>query len=201
MSVSRPVSSTATLVATVWPAAQRWPSRLLLALVGSLALALSAKVQVPLGQVPLTLQTLVLQMMAVMLGGWTAMAAVAAYLLEGTAGLAVFAGTPEHGLGIAYMAGPTGGYLAGFLLSAGLMGWLAERGWDRSILPALGLGVLGNAVILASGAGWLSHLIGWERAVSAGVLPFLWPSVIKIGAAAAFTAGLWSVFGRRQRGR
>ncbi len=198
MSASRLLSSQGTLVTTVWPAARRWQSRLLLALIGSLALALSAKVQVPMLPVPITLQTLVLQMMAVLLGGSTAMAAVGAYLLEGAAGLAVFAGTPEQGIGIAYMAGPTGGYLAGFLLAAGLMGWLAELGWDRSVAKALGLGVLGNAMILICGALWLSHLIGPERAIAAGVVPFLWPSLVKIAAAAAFTAGLWSILGRRR---
>src|SRR3546814_8818606 len=58
------------------------------------------------------------------------------YLAEGALGLPVFAGTPEKGLGLAYMAGPTGGYLVGYVLAAAACGWLAERGWDRNVLSA-----------------------------------------------------------------
>ena len=104
----------------------------LLALAGSLLLTLSAKVQVPFYPVPITMQSLVVLCLGATLGARLGAATVVLYLLEGALGLPVFAGTPERGIGLAYMAGPTGGYLIGFVAAAYLVGLLAERGWDRS---------------------------------------------------------------------
>src|SRR3546814_10660115 len=73
------------------------------------------------------------------------------YLAEGALGLPVFAGTPEKGLGLAYMAGPTGGYLVGYVLAAAACGWLAERGWDRNVLSATVAMLVRNALIYLPG--------------------------------------------------
>ncbi|MGO4832999.1 biotin transporter BioY, partial [Rhizobiaceae sp. 2RAB30] len=105
--------------------------------VGSLLLALSARISVPFYPVPLTMQTFVVIGLGLALGPWRAAAAVLLYLAQGAAGLPVFAGTPEKGIGLAYMMGPTGGYLAGYLPAAMLAGWLAMRGWDRNPLGAM----------------------------------------------------------------
>ena len=78
------------------------------------------------------------------LGGAT----VALYLAEGAIGLPVFAGTPEKGIGLAYMAGPTGGYLLGYLVAAVVVGWLAEKGWDRNVFTTLAAMIIGTAIIL-----------------------------------------------------
>ncbi len=119
------------LVAALWPArGTSWLARnAALALAGALALALSAKVQVPFYPVPMTLQTLVVLTLSAAYGARLGAATVALYLAEGLLGLPVFASALA---GPAYMAGPTGGYLAGFLAAAALIGFLAGRGWDRS---------------------------------------------------------------------
>src|SRR3546814_4017998 len=86
-------------------------------------------------------------------------------LAEGALGLPVFAGTPEKGLGLAYMAGPTGGYLVGYVLAAAACGWLAERGWDRNVLSATVAMLVGNALIYLPGLLWLGVLFGWDKPI------------------------------------
>src|SRR5438105_6246866 len=97
---------------------------------GVLLLTLSAKIQIPLWPVPMTMQTYVILVIAMAYGTRLGVATVMAYLIAGAIGLPVFAGTPEKGAGVPYMLGPTGGYLLGFLVSSFLMGELARRGWD-----------------------------------------------------------------------
>jgi biotin transport system substrate-specific component len=152
----------------------------------TLLLALSARVQVPFWPVPMTLQTLAVLTIAGIGGPRVAMAAMLAYLAEGALGLPVFAGTPERGIGLAYMAGPTGGYLAGMLAASALVGWLARRAAGRP-LALLGAMVLGIVVIYAPGAAWLATFVGADRAVALGVVPFLLGDAIKAALAAALT--------------
>src|SRR5262249_11270176 len=124
-----------TLAAALWPQADRPLLRnCVLALIGTLLLTASAKIQVPFWPVPMTMQTFVVLCLGAVLGPRLGATTVLLYLAEGAVGLPVFAGTPEKGLGLAYMAGPTGGYLVGFVAGAAVTGWLAERGWDRSIV-------------------------------------------------------------------
>lgn len=120
----------------LWPARGAAPPLrvLLLALLGSVLLTISAKIEVPFYPVPMTMQTLVVLLLGMAYGARLGAATVLLYLAEGAVGLPVFAGTPERGIGIAYMMGPTGGYLAGFVLSAAITGWLTER---RRDWPAL----------------------------------------------------------------
>jgi biotin transport system substrate-specific component len=103
------------------------------------------------------------------------------YLLEGAAGLPVFAGTPERGIGLVYMAGPTGGYLAGFVAAAWLAGVAAERGWARTIATRTVTIGAGLTIIYILGAAWLSTSMGAVAALKAGVLPFLLGDAIKLG--------------------
>ena len=116
----------------LWPArgASRPLRALLLALLGSALLTISAKLEVPFYPVPMTMQTLVVLLLGMAYGARLGAATVLLYLAEGAVGLPVFAGTPERGIGIAYMMGPTGGYLVGFVLSAAITGWLTERRRD-----------------------------------------------------------------------
>lgn len=150
---------------------------MLLALVGTLALTVSAKTQIPFWPVPMTMQTFVVLVIGMAYGSRLGVATVALYLLEGTLGLPVFAGTPEKGIGLAYMMGPTGGYLLGFVAGAWLCGWLAERGFDRSPLRTLIAMSLGHALIFVFGVTWLAQPIGFDKAVAAGVVPF-WAATI-----------------------
>jgi biotin transport system substrate-specific component len=179
-----------TLAAALWPqqAASRTARFAALAIGGTLALAISAKTQVPFYPVPMTLQTLVVLLIGAAFGARLAAATVALYLAEGLLGLPVFAGALA---GPAYMAGPTGGFLVGFLFAAALVGWLAERGWDRSLGLLLAAMTLGHAVIFAFGLGWLGSLIGAEKAWALGFAPFFAATVVKTLLAWALVAAAW----------
>lgn len=157
---------------------------------GSLLLTVSAKIQVPFYPVPMTMQTLVVIGLGLTLGPVRGAAAVALYLTQGALGLPVFAGTPEKGIGLAYMMGPTGGYLAGYLPAAALAGWLAERGWDRNAFTAMLAALLAGAVIYVPGLLWLGSVVGWDKPVLAfGLYPFIPGDVMKaVLAAIAFPA-------------
>ena len=82
-------------------------------------------------------------------------------------------------LRVGHMAGPTGGYLVGFLAAAALVGVLAEHGWDRSWLLLMAAMALGHAVIFALGFAWLAVLVGAEKAFVLGVAPFAAATVVK----------------------
>ena len=169
---------------------------LLIAIVGSLLLWASAKVHIPFYPVPLTMQTYMVLVIGAVCGWRLGSATVLLYLAEGAMGLPVFSGTPERGIGIAYMTGPTGGYLLGFLLSALLIGWLAERGWDRSLWRMLGAMTLGHVLILALGAGYLATLLGGAAAWANGVEPFLWATVLETALAGATLPAAWALLRR-----
>jgi biotin transport system substrate-specific component len=185
----------ATLAATLWPTRRslRFARNAALAIGGALALALSAKVQVPFTPVPMTLQTLVVLALGAAYGARLATATIALYLLEGLLGLPVFAGALA---GPAYMVGPTGGFLAGFLLAAALVGSLAERGWDRSWGLLLASMALGHVAIFALGFAWLAILIGPEKAFMLGVAPFALATIVKTLLACALVGAAWSALNR-----
>jgi biotin transport system substrate-specific component len=164
---------------------------------GSMLLALSAKAKVELGPVDLSLQSLVIMLLATAFGLRLGVATVLLYLAEGAAGLPVFQSTPENGIGIPYMLGPTGGYLLGFVALAAIMGWAADRGWDRSPLKLALAGLAGTVALFALGFVWLAALIGPAGAWTYGVAPFMVASVVKLGIASVAPAALWSVLGRR----
>jgi biotin transport system substrate-specific component len=171
----------ATLVPTATPAGSLL-SGAALAVLGTLVLAVSAKVQVPFYPVPMTLQTLAVLTLGALFGPRLAAATLALYLAEGLAGLPVFAGVVA---GPAYMAGPTGGYLLGFLLAATLVGGLAQRGWMRNWLLATAAMALGHVVLFAVGFAWLALLLGAGKAWALGVAPFYAATVAKTLLAAA----------------
>ena len=170
-----------------------------LALAATGLLTLSAKVQVPLF-IPMTLQTLVVLVIGASFGWRLGAATVLLYLAEGAAGLPVFAGTPEKGIGLAYMMGSTGGYLAGFVLAALLTGFMAERGLTKSIPGALLTMALGHAVIFAAGFAWLATLIGSDQAFLLGVAPFYAATAIKTALGAALLPASWWALTRLRQG-
>lgn len=175
-------ASASTLANTLWPTQSnnaRAARNVLLALVGTLALTLSAKTQIPFWPIPMTMQTFVVLVIGMAYGSRLGAATVALYLLEGALGLPVFAGTPEKGVGLAYMVGPTGGYLLGFVVAAWVCGWLAERDFDRSPLKSLMAMSVGHALIFVFGVAWLAQLMGFEKAFMVGVVPFWAATVVK----------------------
>lgn len=151
-------------------------------LLGSWLVAASSWIEVPMVPVPMTMQTFAIVVIGALAGWRIGLATLLAYLAQGAAGLPMFAGGAG---GPMVFAGPTAGYLLAFPLAAALTGWLAERGWNRS-LPLLSLCMLGgHVVILASGVAWLAVLIGPAQAVAAGLVPFLAGTVLKSALAAA----------------
>lgn len=167
-----------------------------IAIAGSLLLTVSAKTQIAFYPVPMTMQTLVIMVLGMALGPRLGAATVMLYLGQGALGLPVFAGTPEKGLGLAYMAGPTGGYLAGFVAGAWLCGALAERGWDRSWLKTIVAAGLGHAAVFGFGFIWLAILIGAEKAFAFGVAPFWAATLLKTALAVAVMPPAWAVVRR-----
>lgn len=166
-----------------------------LALGGTFALALSAKIQIPFWPVPMTMQSLVVLLIGIGYGSRLAAITLLAYLAEGAAGLPVFAGSTA---GPAYMAGPTGGYLIGFLIAAAFVGWLAERGWDRSLWRATVAMIAGHILLFVPGVLWLAMLFGWSKAVAVGLTPFIAATIVKTALAVAIVALSWSVLGQKE---
>jgi biotin transport system substrate-specific component len=190
-----------TLYEHILPASPRAPSWLrdvIVVLLGSLLLTLSAKIAIPFYPVPQTLQTLVVLCLGFALGPRLGVLTVLVYLAQGALGLPVFARAPELGIGPAYISGPTGGYLLGFLVAAIVVGSLARHGWDRN-LPTMIVGmVLGNAIIYVFGLFWLGQVIGWDKPIyELGLTPFLLGDAVKIGIAACAVPYLWRLLERQ----
>lgn len=185
-------STSATLIDTAFSmqGTRRLMRDAALAILATGLLTLSAKVQVPM-LVPMTLQTLVVLMIGAAFGARLGALTLMLYLLEGAAGLPVFANTPEKGIGLAYMMGPTGGFLLGFVVAAFSVGWLAERGFCRTILTSFAVFALGHAVIFAFGFAYLASLIGASAAFAAGVAPFYAATAIKTALGAALMPAAW----------
>jgi biotin transport system substrate-specific component len=168
---------------------------ILTVLAGTALLWLSAKASVPFYPVPMTLQPLAVLLLGAALGPRLAGATVATYLLEGAAGLPVFAA----GGGIAYLMGPTGGYLVGFLIAAIGVGALAQRGWDRNILTMALAMAIGVALIYLPGVLWLSKLFGWQVGFGKGLLPFLYGDALKIAIGALLMPAAWQIIRSRAK--
>lgn len=189
---------TATIADIVWPS--RPQARIFraaaLMLLGVCLLTLSAKIQIPFWPVPMTMQTLVVLVIGMAYGWRLGAATVLAYLVAGAAGLPVFAGTPARGIGVAYMMGPTGGFLLGFLVSAATVGFLGERGWDRSIPRTAVAMVLGQAIITLAGVAWLAVLFNLPKAIEVGFKPFLAASLLKVALGIVLMPTIWKLLDR-----
>lgn len=194
------LASPSTLVGLLWPS--RDDARFtalraaVLMIAGTALLTISAKVQVPLPYVPLTLQTLVVLMIGASYGWRLGGATVALYLAEGAMGLPVFANTPPLPAGIGYFMSPTGGFLFGFLAAAVATGYMAERGWDRSLLRVIVMMAVGHALIFAFGLAQLSLAMPFAKAWTLGASPFVAATVVKTALAAALMHAAWSAMRR-----
>lgn len=153
------------------------PLRLFAIVCGTLLLAVSSRIEVPMVPVPITMQTFAVAMIGALYGWRLGTVTVLAWLGQAAMGLPVLAG---GGGSLASFVGPTAGYLVAFPVMAALIGWLAERGWngDRAGLAFLSM-LAGNLLCLALGAAWLSRGIGWDAAIAHGVLPFVLGGVLK----------------------
>ena len=169
----------------------------LLVLGGAALVALLAQVEIQKLPVPWTLQTLGVLLVGAALGWKRGGLALLAYLAAGAVGLPVLSG---GGAGFAKLVGPTGGYLAGFVLAAALVGWLVQRfGLDRRVGGAALAMLAGNVVIYALGLPWLSHVIPalkGQALLAAGLTPFLLGDALKLMLAALLLPGAWTLLRR-----
>lgn len=169
---------------------------IVLAIAGTALMAVSAKLQVPMWPVPMTMQTFAVLVIAMSFGLRLGAATLLLYLAEGAVGLPVFA----SGAGLAYLVGPTGGYLVGFFVAAALVGWLAEKGWDRNVVQTVIAMALGTLVIFGLGVTWLAIFLGdADKAIASGLTPFLVGAAVKIALAAAVLPIAWRLLSGRIR--
>ncbi len=165
-------------------AASRAAQEALIFLGANALIVLSAQVSItlPFSPVPITGQTFGVLLSAMALGRTRAIAVVSAYLIQGAMGLPVFAGGAA---GFHHFAGPTGGYLVGFLLAAAVVGALADRGWDRGFVTCALAMLAGQALIFACGLTWLSQFVQASQLLTAGLWPFIPGAIVKTLAAFA----------------
>jgi biotin transport system substrate-specific component len=184
-SLVRPSNRTAALVTDA-----------VLVALGVALIAASAQISIPLPHtpVPITGQTFAVLLLGGAYGATRGLATMAVYLAVGGLGFGVFA---QHASGwdLLKLSSATGGYLVGMLVAAGLVGWFADRGWDRKATRSLPTMILGNVVIYAFGAAWLAHAlgVGAQQAWDLGVKDFLVGDAIKILLAAGLLPAAWKL--------
>jgi biotin transport system substrate-specific component len=176
---------------------------------GIAALAVSAKVQVPMwpSPVPVTLGTFAVLAVGAAYGPRLGLATIGGYMLLGLLGADVFAGSSAEKYGWAYMSGATGGYLVGYVLATVLLGWLARRGWDRSVGSMALAMLLGNVAIYVPGVLWIHHIVAagafdpaqyatvWEQTMVWGLTPYLTGDAMKLALAALLLPAAWKLVG------
>ena len=161
---------------------------ILLVFFGTLLLAVSSKIQVPFWPVPMTMQTFVVFIIAMSYGWKLSFLTLIAYLIEGAAGLPVFA----KGGGLLYLTGPTAGYLYGMAIAAGVMGYFADNGFGKSIIKCMIPLLVGTIIIFVFGVGYLASIIGFEKAIAVGLLPFIPSELFKIALAFFIIPSIWN---------
>ncbi len=190
-----------TLSQVLWPSkdtdAARWMRAAILVSLGVVAMAIAAKVRIPMWPVPITMQTFVVLTVGAAYGAGLGITTMLAYLAVGALGFDIFTSSTAEKNGLEYMMGGSGGYLVGFVLAAGVLGWLARKGWDRSI-PSMALAMLiGSVLIYVPGLVWLnlqSYSQGWSWTIANGLTPFLVGDALKLALAAIVMPTLWTLY-------
>lgn len=168
-----------------------------LVLFGILALAVAAKIKLPMWPVPLTMGTFAVLTIGAAYGPRLGLATILGYMILGALGFDVFAGSTAEKFGLEYMMGGTGGYLVGYVLATLALGVLARAGWDRSAPRMAGAMLLGNVLIYVPGLIWLGMLYGWDKPILQwGLTPFVLGDVIKLALAAVILPLAWKLVGR-----
>ncbi len=188
-----------TLAHRVWPVSEdaNFVRYIVLALAGTLAVAIAAHIKVTIPSIPpinMTLQTLAVLAIGAAFGPRLGAATMMLYAAEGAVGLPVFSPTPDGYPGI---VGPTGGYIVGFVFAAFVVGYLAERGWDRSLPKMLVVTLLGASVLYIPGLLWLQTFVGgMGKAIEYGLMPFWIGDVVKAAVVALGFPAIWGLLGR-----
>ena len=196
-----------TLMGALWPQTEkgRFIRMAVLAIAGAALLTLAAKIRVPFYPVPMTLQTLVVPLIACAYGSRLGAATILLYIAEGMAGLPVFTNTPPQVASPAYLLGPTGGYLIGWVGAAFLVGWLAERGYGRTLPRLMAVIFTGSIVTFLCGVSWLAFFasmssgatgIGLMAAIETGYIRFALGDIVKVTLAASIVRGSWTLIGK-----
>lgn len=168
-----------------------------LVVLGIVALAVAAKVKVPMWPVPITLGTFAVLTIGAAYGARLGLMTILGYMLVGAMGFDVFAGSSAEAAGLTYMMGGTGGYLVGYVAATLALGLLARAGWDRSAPKMAGAMLIGNALIYVPGLIWLGLLYGWDKPILAwGLTPFLVGDAVKLALAALILPAAWRLVGR-----
>ncbi|MEM6477937.1 MAG: biotin transporter BioY [Pseudomonadota bacterium] len=167
-----------------------------LVILGIAALAIFAKIKVPMWPVPITMGTFAVLTIGAAYGPRLGLVTIMGYMIIGALGFDVFASSSAETFGLEYMMGGTGGYLVGYVLATVALGYLARLGWDRSPAKMALAMLIGNALIYIPGLIWLGQLYGWDQPILAwGLTPFLLGDAIKLALAALLVPGLWRLIG------
>jgi biotin transport system substrate-specific component len=167
----------------------------LLVLAGTGLVAAAAQVSIPFEPVPLTGQTFAVLLVGSSLGAIRGAASLTLYLWLGVAGAPIYA-DGRHGWAV--LTGATGGYIVGFVLAAAVIGYLAQRGWDRRFSSAVGAMLTGNVIIYAVGLPWLAAVLdtNLEHTLESGLYKFVPGDLLKLYLAAALLPAAWRMVER-----
>ena len=167
-----------------------------LVVVGVAALAIFAKIKVPIGPVPITMSTFAVLTIGAAYGPRLGLVTIIGYMLIGALGFDVFANSSAEAFGMTYMMGGTGGYLVGYVMATLALGLAARAGWDRSMGKMALAMFIGNTLIYIPGLIWLGQLYGWDQPILAcGLTPFLLGDALKLCLAAILIPSLWKLLG------
>ncbi|MDG1677680.1 MAG: biotin transporter BioY, partial [Tateyamaria sp.] len=171
-----------------------WLKQILLVVTGVMALAIAAKVKIPMTPVPITLGTLAVLTIGSAYGPRLGLATILGYLIIGALGFDVFATSSASNSGLDYMVGGTGGYLVGYVVATLALGKLARMGWDRTAPKMACAMLLGNLLIYIPGLIWLGALYGWDQPILQwGLTPFIIGDLLKLAVAAMLLPLAWKV--------
>ena len=174
--------------------------QIILVLAGIAALALAAKIKIPMIPVPMTMGTFAVLSIGAAYGMRLGLATIIGYMLIGALGFDVFAGSSAETFGMTYMMGGTGGYLVGYVLAVLALGYAARQRWDRSIGKMALAMILGNILIYVPGLIWLAVLYGTDAPIFAwGLTPFLLGDLVKLALAALLLPAIWRFVGAARK--
>ncbi len=167
-----------------------------LVVLGIAVLAIAAKIKVPMWPVPITMGTFAVLSIGAAYGARLGLVTILGYMIIGALGFDVFAGSSAEAYGLDYMMGGTGGYLVGYVMAVAVLGLLARRGWDKSVMWMALAMLVGNILIYLPGLGWLGMQHGWDKPILQwGLTPFLIGDALKLVLAAVLLPALWKMVG------
>ncbi|MEO0692020.1 MAG: biotin transporter BioY [Pseudomonadota bacterium] len=177
-----------------------WIKQVALVVAGIAALAIFAKIKVPMWPVPITMGTFAVLTIGATYGSRLGLATILGYMIIGAFGFDVFASSSADAYGLTYMMGGTGGYLLGYVLATLALGCAARAGWDRSILGMAAAMLIGTVLIYIPGLLWLGQLYGWDQPILQwGLTPFLIGDALKLLLAALLVPTVWKFVGDARR--